>query len=174
MLRKLLPQATRVAVLVNPTDATTMQATLLELRSAAGLLGLETKVFNASSSQEIDAAFANLARDGADALYVGGDTFLHSRRDQITSLAAREGLPAAYPQREWVEAGGLTSYGTNFAHVYRLVGTYTGLILKGEKPSDLPVVQPSKFEFVINLKTAKALSLVIPPTLLALADDVIE
>jgi putative ABC transport system substrate-binding protein len=174
LLRKLLPQAARVAVLVNPTDAETMEATLREVKSAASSMGLEIKVFNASSSQEIDAAFANLARERAEALYVGGDTFLHSRRDQITELAAREAVPAAYPQREWAEAGGLTSYGTNFANVYRLVGTYTGLILRGEKPADLPVVQPSKFEFVINLKTAKALGLTIPPTLLALADDVIE
>ena len=174
LMRKLLPQAARVAVLVNPTDAATMEATLREVGSAASALGLEIMAFNASSSQEIDAAFANLARERSDALYVGGDTFLHSRRDQITALAARQAIPATYPQREWAEAGGLTSYGTNFANVYRLIGTYTGLILKGEKPADLPVVQPSKFEFVINLKTAKALGLTIPPTLLALADDVIE
>jgi len=163
-----------VAVLVNPSDAATMEATLREVGSAAGALGLDIKVFNASSSQEIDVAFADLARERADALYVGGDTFLHSRREQIATLAARQGIPAGYPQREWAEAGGLTSYGTSFPNVYRLVGTYTGLILKGEKPADLPVVQPSKFEFVINLKTAKALGLTIPPTLLALADDVIE
>ena len=110
---------------------------------------------------------AGLVREHADALYVGGDTFLHSRRNQIATLAALQGLPAAYPHREWAEAGGLTSYGTDFPNVYRLVGTYTGLILKGEKPADLPVVQPSKFEFVINLKTAKALGLTIPVTLLA-------
>jgi putative ABC transport system substrate-binding protein len=174
LLRKLLPEATRVAVLVNRTDAATMEATLREVESAAASLGLAVKVFNASSSQEIDVAFADLARERADALYVGGDTFLHSRRDQITSLAARQAIPAAYPQREWAEAGGLTSYGTNFPNVYRLIGTYTGLILKGEKPADLPVVQPSKFEFVINLKTANAMGLTIPPTLLALADEVIE
>jgi putative tryptophan/tyrosine transport system substrate-binding protein len=144
------------------------------VKSAASTVGLEIMVFNASNNQEIDTAFADLAHESADAVYVGGDTFLHSRRDQITSLAARYAVPAAYPQREWVEAGGLTSYGTSFPNVYRLVGSYTGLILKGEKPSDLPVVQPSKFEFVINLKTARALDLAIPPTLLALADEVIE
>jgi putative ABC transport system substrate-binding protein len=174
LLRKLLPQAARVAVLVNPTDTATMEATLREVESAAPSLGLVIKVFNASSSQEIDVAFADLARERADALYVGGDTFLHSRREQITFLAARDAIPAAYPQREWAEAGGLTSYGTDFPNVYRLIGTYTGLILKGEKPADLPVVQPSKFEFVINLKTAKALGLTIPGTLLALADEVME
>jgi putative tryptophan/tyrosine transport system substrate-binding protein len=174
LLRKLLPEATCVAVLVNPTDPATVEATLREVESAAASLGLTVKVFNAGSSQEIDVAFADLARERADALYVGGDTFLHSRRDQITSLAARQAIPAAYPQREWAEAGGLTSYGTNFPSVYRLIGTYTGLVLKGEKPADLPVVQPTKFELVINLKTANAMGLTIPPTLLALADEVIE
>jgi len=174
LLRKLLPQAARVAVLVNPSDSATMEAALREVETASASLGLEIKVFKASTSQEIDVAFADLARERADALYVGGDTFLHSRRGQITSLAARQAIPAAYPQREWAEAGGLTSYGTDFPNVYRLIGTYAGLILKGEKPADLPVVQPSKFEFVLNLKTAKALGLAIPPTLLALADDVIE
>jgi putative ABC transport system substrate-binding protein len=99
---------------------------------------------------------------------------LQSRRNQIVTLAARDGLPAAYPQREWAEAGGLMSYGTSFPHVYRLIGTYTGLILKGEPPSELPIIQPSKFEFVINLKTAKLLGLAIPPTLLSLAGEVIE
>ena len=122
-------------MLVNPTDAATMEATLGELGSAASALGLETKVLHASSSQEIDAAFADLARERADALYVGGDTFLRSRRKQIAALAARQGIPAGYPQRVWAEAGGLTSYGTSFPNVYRLVGTYTGLILKGEKPT---------------------------------------
>jgi putative ABC transport system substrate-binding protein len=113
-------------------------------------------------------------RERFDALYVGGDTFLHGRRDQITALAARKAVPAAYPQREWAEVGGLMSYGTDFSNVYRLVGTYTGLILKGERPADLPVVQPSKFEFVINLKAAKALGLPVPETLLAIADEAIE
>jgi putative ABC transport system substrate-binding protein len=150
LLRKLLPQARRVAVLVNPADAATIKATVRELQSASGSMGLEIKAFDASSSHEIDAAFAALVRERFDALYVGGDTFLHSRRDQITMLAARKAVPAAYPQREWADVGGLMSYGTDFSNVYRLVGTYTGLILKGEKPADLPIVQPSKFEFVIN------------------------
>jgi putative tryptophan/tyrosine transport system substrate-binding protein len=174
LLSKLLPQAARVAVLVNPTDVATLDATVREVKSASHSIGLETKVFDASSSQEIDVAFADIVREKFNGLYVGGDTFLHSRREQITTLAAREAVPAAYPQREWAEANGLMSYGTSFPNVYRLVGTYTGLILKGETPANLPVVQPSKFELIINLKAAKALGLTIPPTLLALADDVIE
>jgi putative ABC transport system substrate-binding protein len=174
LLGKLLPQRARMAVLVNPADDATMQATLREVGSAAGYLGLETMTFNASSSQEIDAAFADLTSAHADALYVGGDTFLQSRRDQITTLAARNDLPAAYPQREWAEAGGLMSYGTSFPSIYRLIGTYTGLILQGEKPEELPVIQPTKVEFVINLKTARKLGLTVPPTLLALAGDVIK
>jgi putative ABC transport system substrate-binding protein len=174
LLGKLLPQSARVAVLVNPADDATMQATLREVGSAAGYLGLETMTFNASSSQEIDAAFADLASAHADALYVGGDTFLQSRRDQITTLAARNGLPAAYPQPEWAEDGGLMSYGTSFPSIYRLIGTYTGLILKGEKPAELPIIQPTKVEFAINLKTAKKLGLAVPPTLLALAGEVIK
>jgi putative tryptophan/tyrosine transport system substrate-binding protein len=174
LLGKLLPQNARVAVLANPADDATMQAALREVGSAAGYLGLETMTFNASSSQEIDAAFADLASAHADALYVGGDTFLQSRRDQITTLAARSGLPAAYPQPEWAEAGGLMSYGTSFPSIYRLIGTYTGLILKGEKPEELPIIQPTKVEFVINLKTAKKLGLAVPSTLLALAGEVIK
>jgi putative ABC transport system substrate-binding protein len=174
LLGKLLPERARVAVLVNPADDATMQATLREVGSAAGYLGLETMTFNASSSQEIDAAFADLASAHADALYVGGDTFLQSHRDQITALAARNGLPAAYPQREWAEVGGLMSYGTSFPSVYRLIGTYTGLILKGEKPEELPIIQPTKVEFVINLKTAKTLGLAVPPMLIALAGEVIK
>jgi putative ABC transport system substrate-binding protein len=174
LLGKLLPQRARVAVLVNPADDATMQATLREVGSAAGYLGLETITFNASSSQEIDSAFADLASAHADALYVGGDTFLQSRRDQITTLARRNGLPAAYPQPEWAEAGGLMSYGTSFPSIYRLIGTYTGLILKGEKPEELPIIQPTKVEFVINLKTAKMLGLAVPPTFLALAGEVIQ
>ena len=166
LLRKLLPHAARVALLVNPTDPATMQATVREVTSAAPSMGLEIRVLNASNSQEIDTAFADLARERCDALYVGGDTFLHSRRDQIARLAASKAIPAAYPQREWAEAGGLTSYGTSFPNIYRLIGTYAGLILKGESPADLPVVQPSKFEFVINLKAATALGIAIPPTLL--------
>jgi putative ABC transport system substrate-binding protein len=174
LLGTLLPQRARMAVLVNPADEATMQATLREVGSAAGYLGLETMTFNASSSQEIDAAFADLTSAHADALYVGGDTFLQSRRDQITTLAARNDLPAAYPQREWAEAGGLMSYGTGVPNIYRLIGTYTGLILKGEKPEELPVIQPTKVEFVVNLKTAKMLGLAVPPTLLALAGEVIQ
>ena len=174
LLRKLLPQANRIALLVNPADTATMETTLREVTSSAGPMGFDIRVFHASSGPEIDTAFADLVRERCDGLYVGGDTFLHSRRRRITALAARDAVPAAYPQREWVEAGGLMSYGTNFPHVYRLIGTYAGLILKGETPTDLPVVQPSKFEFVINLKAAKAIGLSVPETLLAIADDVVE
>jgi ABC-type uncharacterized transport system substrate-binding protein len=174
LLGQFLPQRARVAVLANPADAATMEATLRELKSAVGYVGLETIIFNASSSEEIDAAFADLMGAHADALYVGSDSFLESRRDQIVTLALRAGLPTAYPQREWAQAGGLISYGTSFPNIYRLVGTYTGLILQGEKLSDLPVIQPYKFEFIINLKTAKRLGLAVPPTLLALAGEVIQ
>jgi putative ABC transport system substrate-binding protein len=174
LIGRLLPQRARVAVLVNPADAATAEATLRELGAAARSLRLETMIFNASSSKEVDAAFADIASIKADALYVGDDVFLQSRRDQIVTLASRAGLPTAYPQREWVEAGGLMSYGTSFPNVYRLIGTYAGLILKGEPPSDLPIIQPSKFEFVINLKTAKTLGVTVPPALLSLASEVIQ
>jgi len=174
LLIKLAPGAARIAVLVNPADAPTMEPTLREVEQAGRVMGLQLQVLNASKVEEIDAAFATLVRERCDALYVGGDAFLHSRRGQIVTLAARNAVPATYPQREWAEAGGLMSYGTNFAEVYRQMGIYTGRILNGEKPPDLPVVQPTKFDFVINLKTAKVLGLMIPPTLLALSDYVIE
>jgi putative ABC transport system substrate-binding protein len=174
LLSKLLPKRARVAVLLNPSDTATMAATLREVASAANDLGLEIMAFSASSSHEIEVAFGDIGGAHADALYVGGDIFLQSRRDQIATLAKRAGLPAAYPQRDWAEAGGLMSYGTSFPNVYRLLGTYTGLILKGESPSELPIIQPSKFEFVINLKTAKVLGLTVPPTLISLAGEVIK
>ena len=136
--------------------------------------GLEIQVIDASSSGEIDAAFAALARKRPDALFVGGDAFLASRRVQLATLAARDRLPASYPIREMVEVGGLMSYGTNIADMFRQVGVYTGSILKGAKPADLPVIQSDKFELVINLQTAKSLGLDVPPTLLARADEVIE
>jgi putative tryptophan/tyrosine transport system substrate-binding protein len=173
LLTKLAPHTTRIAVLVNPNDAATMEATLRELKSSAQAMGLTLQILRTSTDDEITAAFAQI-RDRSDALYVGGDVFLHSRRAQIVSLAIRDALPMAFPQREWAEAGGLMSYGTNFPDVYRQAGVYTGRILNGEKPSNLPVVQPSRFELVINLKTANALGVAIPGTLLALADEVIE
>jgi putative ABC transport system substrate-binding protein len=173
-LRMLVPGATRVALLVNPADAPTMEPTLREVISAAHAAGMQVQVVNAGSSREIDEAFATLVRERSEVLYVGGDAFLHSRRIQIAALALRNAIPATYPQREWVEAGGLMSYGVNFPDIYRQMGIYTGRILKGEKPADLPIIQPTRFDFIINLGSANALGLTIPPNLLALADEVIE
>jgi putative ABC transport system substrate-binding protein len=174
LLSRLLPTRARVALLVNPGDAEIMTATLRDVGSAANYLGLETMPFNASSNREIDAAVVDIGSAHADALYVGSDTFFQTRRDQIATLAARSSLPAAYPQREWAEVGGLMSYGLSFPNIYRLMGTYTGLILKGENPAELPIIQPSKFEFAINLKTAKMLGLTVPPALLSIASEVIK
>ena len=174
LLHELVPKAVRVAVLVNPANATVAETTLREVQEAARAIGLQIQVLNASTSGEIDAAFATLARERPDALFVAADAFFASRRVQIATLAARDRIPAAYANRDFVAAGGLMSYGTDIADRYRQVGVYTGKILNGAKPADLPVVQPTKFEFVINLKTAKALGLTIPETLLATADEVIQ
>jgi putative ABC transport system substrate-binding protein len=174
ILHELVPNATRIAVLVNPTNASSAESTLRYIPEAARTVGLQSQVFNASSSDEIDTAFATLVRERADALFVAPDAFFISRRVQFATLTARDRLPAAYSDREIVEAGGLMSYGTDFTDMFRQVGVYAGRILKGEKPSDLPVVQAAKFELVINLRTARALGLEIPPTLLARADEVIE
>ena len=174
LLHELVPKAVRVAALVNPANARAAETTLRELQEAARTIGLQLYVVNATSSREIDAAFTNLARERPDALYVASDTFLTSRRVQIVSLAAHDRIPAAYSQRVSAEAGGLMSYGTDPVDSFRQVGVYAGKILKGAKPADLPVVQSTKFEFVINLKTAKALGLTIPETLLATADEVIQ
>ena len=144
------------------------------MQEAASVNGLQIQVINASTSREIDAAFAILAREHPDALFVSGDAFFNSRRVQFTTLATRDRIPAAYPEREYVEAGGLMSYGTSFADTFRQVGIYTGSILKGAKPANLPVVQSTKFELVINLQTARALGIEVPPTLFALADEVIQ
>jgi putative ABC transport system substrate-binding protein len=135
---------------------------------------LQIRVLKASTTREIDAAFATLAREPADALFIGNDAFFGSRRLQFAILAARQGIPATHSSREAVEAGGLMSYGTDIADMYRLVGVYAGHILKGAKPADLPVLQSTKFEVAINLITAKALGLTVPPTMLAIADEVIE
>ena len=174
LLHELVPKAVRVAVLVNPANAPTAETTLREVQEAARAIGLQIHVLNASTSREIDAAFATLARERPDALFVAADAFFTSRRVQIATLAARDRIPAAYSIRDFVAAGGLMSYGTDIADRFRQVGVYTGNILKGAKPADLPVVQSTKFEFVINLKTAKALGLTIPETLLATADEVIQ
>jgi putative ABC transport system substrate-binding protein len=173
LLRELMPTAARIAVLVNPANIGRGALTQTEIEPAAGVLGLQVQFYDASTIQEIDAAYASLVRERSDALFVSPDTFFTSRRVQLISLAARHALPAAYPVREFVEAGGLMSYGTSLADMYRQVGVYSGRILKGEKPADLPVVQASKFELIINLQTAKLLGLEVPPMLLARADEVI-
>jgi putative ABC transport system substrate-binding protein len=174
LLHDIVPKALGVAVLVNPADATAAEATLREVREAARTIGLQVQVLNASTSGEIDAAFATLAPGRADALFVQGDGFFTSRRVQIAALAADHRLPAAYARRAYAAAGGLMSYGTSFEEAFGQVGVYAGNILKGAKPADLPVVQSTRFEFIINRKTANSLGLEIPAMLLALADEVIE
>jgi putative tryptophan/tyrosine transport system substrate-binding protein len=173
LLRELVPAAVRVAVLANPANASSM-STLTAVEAAARALGMQIQIHNASTSQEIDAAFAAIVREQADALFVAPDPFFQSRRVQLAALAARHALPAAYSARPYVEAGGLMSYGTSLVDMYRQVGVYSGRILKGAKPAELPVVQPTKFELVINAQIAKILGLDVPPTLLARADEVIE
>jgi ABC-type uncharacterized transport system substrate-binding protein len=174
LLRELVPGAARVAVLVNPTNAANTETTLRDVELAARTIGLQIQVLNASTSREIDAAFAALARERPDALLVGSDTLFTTRRVQMSLQAMRHAIPATYSLREAVEAGGLMSYGSNLTDALRQVGVYTGRILKGAKPADLPVVQASKFELVINAPTARMLGLTVPPTLLARADEVIE
>jgi len=173
LLRELVPTATRVAVLVNPTNPNA-ETTLRGVEEAARALGLQIHVLNASTSREIVAAFAILARERCDALFVGGDAFFNSRRVQLTHLATRHAVPATYAAREIVEVGGLMSYGSNIADAWRQVGVYTGRILKGAKPADMPVVQSTKFELVINAETARLLGVTVPRQLLSSADEVIE
>ena len=174
LLHELVPGATRVAVLVNPTDAIRTESNVRDVEAAARALGLQIHVFNASTVGEIDATFTAIVRERFDALFVVPDAFFANRRVQLATLAARHAIPAAHAQRDFVEVGGLMSYGTNLADARRQVGIYTGRVLKGEKPADLPVLQPTQFELVINVTTAKALGLEVPPTLLARADEVIE
>jgi len=173
LLRELVPAAKRVAVLVNPTNATA-EITVRDVEPAARVIGLEIQVFNASTSGEINTVFATLTRERPDALFVAGDSLFTSRRVQFAALAARHAIPAQYASREFVEAGGLMSYGTNIVEAWRQAGAYAGRILKGAKPADLPVVQSSKFELVINAEIARLLGLTVPPQLLARADEVIE
>jgi putative ABC transport system substrate-binding protein len=172
-LRQLVPAATRLALLVNPSTGN-IDATVKDVELAARTIGLQSRVFNASVGREIDAAFAAFARERPDALFVSPDPFFLSRRVQLVHLASRHAIPATYSTRDFTEAGGLVSYGTNLAEVYHQVGTYVGRILKGAKPADLPVAQSTKFELVINLQTARMLDVTVPPSLLALADEVIE
>jgi putative ABC transport system substrate-binding protein len=174
LLRELLPQAVRVAVLVNPANASLTASTLRDVEAAARAIGLQVQVLNASTNREINSAFENVGRDRPDALFVGPDTFLTARRIQVVQLAAFHRLPAVYPVRDFVEVGGLMIYGTNVMDAFRQLGIYAGRILKGAKPADLPVVQSSKFELVINAETARMLGLAVPPSLLAIADEVIE
>jgi ABC-type uncharacterized transport system substrate-binding protein len=174
LLRELVPGIVRVAVLVNPADATATETTLRDVEKAARAIGLQIQVLNARTNQEIRAAFGAMVRERADALFLGGDPFFTSRRVQLATLSARHAIPLTSQAREIVEAGGLMSYGANISDAFHQAGVYVGHILKGAKPADLPVVQSSKFELVINAETAKALGLQIPDKLLALADEVIE
>ena len=171
LLRELVPGAARMAVLVTATNA---EATVRDVEAAARALGLQIQVLNVNTIREIDAAFASFARERPDALFVTGDAFLSGRRIQLAQWAAFHRLPATYALRDYAEAGGLVSYGPSIKDAWRQIGVYTGRILKGAKPADLPVVQPNKFELVINAGTARMLGLTIPPMLLARADEVIE
>jgi putative tryptophan/tyrosine transport system substrate-binding protein len=174
LLHDLVPKAVRIAVLVNPTNASTAEAALRDVPEAARAIGLQIAVLNASTSREIEAVFATLVRDRTDALFVIPDAFFISRRVQFATLEARHGIAAAHSIREEVEAGTLMCYGTDTLEMYRQVGVYAGQILKGAKPADLPVSQSTKFEFVINLQTARALGIEVPNSLQLLADEVIE
>jgi putative ABC transport system substrate-binding protein len=173
LLRELVPGTTRVAVLVNPANPAT-ETTLRDVEPAARAMGLQLQVLNASTSREIDAAFATFVRERPDALFVGGDSFFNSRRVQFANAASRHTIPATYSQREFTEVGGLISYGGNPTDAHRQVGVYAGRILKGAKPADLPVVQSTKLELVINAQTARTIGLTVPASLLAIADEVIE
>ena len=174
LLREMVPHTARVAALLNPANAANAEATLQDLQTGSRATGLQIRVLNASSRGEIDAAFAMLAREKLDALFVSGDGFFNSRRVQLALLAVRYAVPAIYSLRDYPEVGGLMSYGTLFPDVHHQVGVYTGQILKGAKPADLPVLQPTKFELVINTQAASLINLEVPPTLLARADEVIE
>jgi ABC-type uncharacterized transport system substrate-binding protein len=174
LLRELVPGVTRVALLVRPDSSGTAESNVRDVQSAARSMGLQIQVLNANTSQEIDAAFESFVRERPDALFVGGDPFFRTRRVQLATRAVHHAIPATYALRDYVEAGGLMSYGADIAGAYRQVGVYAGRILKGEKPADLPVVQSTKFELVINAQIARLLGLTVPPDLLARADEVIE
>ena len=174
LLREMLPAAARVAVLVNPANTANAQITLREVEAASRAMGLQFQIFNASTSREIDAAFAAFGRERPDAVFLGQDAFFNGRRLQLANWAVRHALPMTSGSRDICEVGGLMSYGTNIVDTYRQMAVYVGRILKGAKPADLPVEQSAKFELVINAQTARMLGLEIPPTLLARADEVIE
>jgi putative ABC transport system substrate-binding protein len=174
LLHDLVPKAVRVAVVVNPSSAVLTETTLRAVQEAAPTIGLQIQILNATTIGEIDAAFATFARERPDALFVAPDSFFASRAVQFATLTARERIPASYSVRDLVAAGGLMSYGTDIAETFRQVGVYTGKILKGAKPADLPVLQSTKFEFVINLQTARVLGIEVPPGVLSIADEVVE
>ena len=174
LLHDLVPKAVRIAVLLNPANASNAETTLREVQEAAPLMGLQIQILNATTIGEIDSAFASLTRERPDALFVAPDAFFLDRRVQFATLTARDRIPATYSVRELVAAGGLMSYGPDLADVFHHVGVYTGSILKGAKPADLPVVQSTKLEFVINLQTARALGIEVPPGVLSITDEVIE
>jgi putative ABC transport system substrate-binding protein len=174
LLHELLPGVARVAAFINPADASRAEALREEVEVAARTVGMQLQILNPSTNREIDAAFSALVRERTDALFVGPDAFYNSRRVQLANMAARHVIPTAFAVREYVDAGGLMSYGTSLADMYREVGAYCGRILKGAKPSDLPVLQSTKFELVINAQTARMLGITVPPSLMARADEVIE
>jgi putative ABC transport system substrate-binding protein len=174
LLHDLLPNAVRIAVLVNPGIASITKITVEDVQKAAPTMGLQVQILNAASIGEIEAAFATFPRERPDALFVAPDALFTSRRVQLVTLAMRDRIPATYPNRDYVEVGGLMSYGPDYTEMFRQVGVYTGSILKGAKPADMPVLQSTKFEFVINLTTAKALGLTIPAGVISIADEVIE
>ncbi len=174
LLHDLTPKAVRIAVLVNPVNASSAEAAVRDVQQAAPALGLQVRVLNASTIEEIDAAFATLESERPDALFVAPDAFFVSRAVQFVTLTARDKIPAAYSLRAYVTAGGLMSYGADFTDSFRQVGDYAGRILKGAKPADLPVLQSTKFEFVINMQTARALGIEVPPGVLSIVDEVIE
>jgi putative ABC transport system substrate-binding protein len=174
LLREMVPSAKRIAVLVNPTQASNTESTLQEVQAGAQAMELQVRVLNVRTNREIDATFAGLEHERPDALFVGSGTLFTGRRVQMTQWAAHHRIPASYAGREYVEAGGLMSYGSNTTDAFRQSGIYVGRILKGAKPADLPVVQSSRFELIINAQTARILGLTVPPSLLARADEVIE
>jgi ABC-type uncharacterized transport system substrate-binding protein len=174
LLHELVPKAVQIAVLVNPANAANTEATLRDVQEAAPAIGVQLQIHNATTIGEIDAAFATLARERADALFVGGNAFFLDRRVQFATLTARFGIPATYAQSDFVSVGGMMSYGTDIADTFHQVGVYTGQILKGAKPADLPVLQSTKFALAINLQTARALGIEVPPAVLSIADEVIE
>jgi putative ABC transport system substrate-binding protein len=174
LLHDLVPKAVRVAVLVNPANAPSAASTLRGVQEAAPAIGLQIEILNATTIGEIDAAFATLARERLDALFVAADAFFVSRAAQFITLTARDRIPATYSLRDYVAGGGLMSYGADLSGMAHQIGVYTGKILKGAAPADLPVVQSTKFQFVINLQTARALGIEVPPAVLSIADEVIE